>query len=130
MKISVSKKRAERKRQKQSRKIQKINNRRKKKKNLKRSPLTIQQKKVRIGKLKNRKKIKQHNKKSKHEKLESMSIKNLQKAIFSVFNEDTLDKLAKSTGFIKRTGLITALSKFWFLWKWEYCPNLSCVYIR
>ena len=115
MKSSILKKRSERKRQKQSRRIQKINEHKRKRHNSKNVKLTDEQKRIRAEKLKKRVEIKILKKQFKSEKIESENATSLHKVIFSVFDACTLDQLARTTGFIKRGGLITAFSFIYLL---------------
>lgn len=105
MKI-VSKNRKASKQQKQARKIQQEQRQiAKRKKNLaKWRKLTSIQKEERCKKLAERKIFKANRKKLNKEKNETERIKKIDSTLFSIFNLDILNKLAKETGFIKRTG--------------------------
>lgn len=106
----VSKCKASRKQQKQARKIQQTVRKRKKNHSLGKR-LTAEQKKRRSEQLSKREESKQNRKQLNRDKNETEKIKSIQNAISSVFNNETLEKLAKATGFIKRsTGQITAFS--------------------
>jgi len=97
------------KRQKQARKIQwKI--RKPKKNHSLGKRLTAQQKQKRSEQLAKRKELKQERKRLNKNKNESEKIKTIQNAMSSIFNTEILDQLAKATGFIKRSGEITAFS--------------------
>ena len=115
MSIKISKKRAERKRQKQSRRMQRINEHKRKRRNAKNIKLTEEQKKIRSEKLTRQEEIKKQKKQLKSEKIESDNANSLHKVIFSVFDATSLDQLARTTQFIKRGGLVTAFSFIYML---------------
>ena len=98
---SISKRKAARKKQKQARKIQRP---------ILFKKLTLEQKKRRSQQLIERKKIKQERKQLNKEKEEAVKIKRIEEGLTKIFNLETLDLLARSTGFIKRAGEITAFS--------------------
>jgi len=107
---TVSKRKALRKQQKQARKIQHTVRKRKKNHSLGKK-LTAEQKKKRSEQLAKREESKQKRRQLNRDKHETEKIKNIQNAISLIFNSETLEKLAKATGFIKRsTGQITAFS--------------------
>lgn len=73
--------------------------------------LTEEQKKVRAERLIESNKNKEERKQLKLSRVESENVNILINALYSVFNQDTLNCLAKSTGFIKRAGgEITAIA--------------------
>jgi hypothetical protein len=110
----VTQKKACRNRQKQARRMNRIHTLRKKRKRSGR-PLTNEQKKDRREKLNNRKESKQKRKQLIAERSESKNVQRIQKALSSVFSIAELDLLAKSTGFIKRQGSITAFAFVYML---------------
>jgi hypothetical protein len=105
----VAKKRAFRNRQSQARRMNRINQQ-KKKSRRRRIKLTEEQKYIRSEKIKRREEEKQKRKQIVADKEESSKIKNLREALSSVFDSDSLDLLARATGFIKRAGNISAFS--------------------
>lgn len=106
----ITKRGSKRNQQKQARKIQRGVKQRKKHHALGKK-LTMEQKKKRSEQLSKRKEAKQNRRQLKKVKSESAKIKNIQNAMSSIFNPEMLDRLAKATGFIKRSGgEITAFS--------------------
>jgi hypothetical protein len=107
---SLSKRKTRSNQQKQARKIQQGVKERKKHHSLGKK-LTPKQKKQRSEQLAKRKEAKQKRRQLGKDKRTKAEIKNVQKAMFSIFNAEILDQLAKATGFIKRSGGdITAFS--------------------
>jgi hypothetical protein len=72
--------------------------------------LTSEQKQKRSEQLTKREESKQKRKQLSKEKNETEKIKNIQNAMSTIFNHEILDQLAKVSGFIKRSGEITAFS--------------------
>lgn len=105
----VSQKKAERKKQKKARNIQRVNDKRKKHHQLKkRIPLTEQKKKEK-QELKQRKlEARQEKKIARAIRGECSKIKCIQEAIGSIFNTRTLDQLGKSLKLIQRVREIKA----------------------
>jgi hypothetical protein len=78
--------------------------------------LTEEQKKARVKRLIENTKEKEKRKQLELDKIESKNISILKNALYSVFNPETLNYLAKATGFIKRSGgEITAFSFIYIL---------------
>jgi hypothetical protein len=117
---SVTQKKTKGQKQK-SKRMKALNEQRQKKKirwasSKKNKKLTEEQKKTRTERLIENKKTKKIKEQSKLDKVESQNIKTLQNALLSVFNPEILDRLAKTTGFIKRSGgQITAFSFIYIL---------------
>ena len=103
---SISKRKAASKKQKQARKIQQRQQKiaRRKKNLAKGRKLTPEQKEKRCQQLATREKFKEKRKDLNKKKDETERIKNIGNALFSIFNVDILDQLARETGFIKRKG--------------------------
>jgi Transposase DDE domain len=107
---SIPKRKALRKQQKHARKIQRKILKRRKNHSLGKR-LSPEQKEIRCQQLSQRKEFKNKRRLLKNEKKEKEIIKRVEKALFTIFSVETLDKIAKSTGFIKRSGgEITAFS--------------------
>ena len=106
----ITKRKSKSKQQKQARKIQRGVNKRKKDLFLGKK-LTAEQKKKRSEQLAKRKEAKQKRRQLKKDNETTAEIKKIQNAMSSIFNPEMLNQLAKTTGFIKRTGgEITAFS--------------------
>lgn len=106
---TVSKRRAIRKLQKQARKTQRQIKKRKKNHSFGKR-LTPEQKKRRSQQLIERKEFKQKVKNLNKEKEATEKIKSVHNKLFSIFNLENLDQLARKTGFIRRKGEITAFA--------------------
>lgn len=72
--------------------------------------LTAEQKKRRSEQLTQRKDLKQKRKQLEKDKNCTQEINRIQKTFSEIFDSELLDRLARSTGFIKRRGEITAFS--------------------
>lgn len=106
---SISKWKRVRKEQKQARKIQRSTSKRKKH-HFPRKKLTPEQKKRRSQLLTTQKEFKQKRKQLSKEIEETAEIKRIENALTKIFNLEELNLLARATGFIKRSGEITAIS--------------------
>lgn len=108
--VSISKRRTLSKRQKQARKIQAQIREQKPKHTLKKK-LKVDQQISRSEQLAKRKEAKQKRKQLQKEQNETKEIRTIQTTLFKIFNSEILEQLAKTTGFIKRSGgEITAFS--------------------
>ena len=118
---NISKNRARRKHQKYARKIQRPI-KRKKRRSVK-ARFTLQQKTQRSEKLAARKETKRRRKQVEKDKQSTEKIINIRNAMSSIFNSEMLDQLAKTTGFIKRSGGdITAFS-FMYIMSFGFLGN-------
>ena len=82
----------------------------------KKKELTEEQKKIRVEKILESKKQKERLRQLEMDKKECKNIRSLNKALFSVLKPETLQNLAKATGFIKRSGgKITAFAFIYIL---------------
>src|SRR4029077_3389338 len=121
MKTIAQKKTKNQKQKQKSKRMKALNERQKKKRarwrgSKEKKKLTEEQKKVRAKRLIKNKEIKKIREQSELEKFESKNIKILKNALLSVFNPEMLDYLAKTTGFIKRSGgQITAFAFIYIL---------------
>lgn len=110
--MNISRRKAISKREKKARKLQRKQNKqcKQKKKHVLGKKLTDEQKKRRSEQLIQRKEAKQKRRELSKDKNCTQEIKRIQNTIAKIFDSEMLDQLARSSGFIKRTGEITAFS--------------------
>lgn len=133
----ISKRKTRRKQQKQSKNNQRLGYAIRKKLKQKRyrgKKLTLEQKQQRSQQLAEGKKNKQKRKLLIKERKKTAKIKQIENSIIKIFNIETLDLIARATGFIKKTGEITAFSFIYIMsfgfFKWRNSINSSCEWIK
>ena len=104
-----SKSKLEKKAEKKARQIQRQIQKKNKTKCLGKT-LTAKQKEIRSQKIADRKAFKEKRRQLRIEEKETRETQQIEKVFSQIFNTNTLDLLAKSTGFIKRKGEITAFA--------------------